>query len=229
MPTRRTVLLSALTALASRNIARADNRHVIFWFTTSEQDAIQNCPFSSDIYRIVSNDLPCHGHDVRDAEPPELEGWRYRIDRGEDLLGDFIKRCSSKLDDLGLKKVFCGGISRGGFAALHLSSRDPRFAYVAALSPVTDLLALTEFAGCKSDTHPLHKDAGILAERSLFLSIQSQDDRVSTKDAIDLVGKIVTGSRRADVTLCIDPGSEHQVSNAARRAAVEWISSRRDI
>ena len=101
----------------------------------------------------VALHLPCHGEGRRAGEPSELNGWRARLERGEDFLSGFLARASAVLDHLIREgytdplRVAAGGTSRGGFAALHFAAAEPRVRCVAAFAPVTDLLALREFAG----------------------------------------------------------------------------------
>lgn len=194
---------------------------VIFWFYSTEQEGIKQCPVSEG-FEVVSFDLPCHGSDRRAGEPSELNGWRYRLERGEKLFERLFKQCSQRLDQLGGKAIV-GGVSRGAFAALHLSLIDPRFYAVAAMSPVTDLRYLKEFEGYESDTMPLNPNE--LAKRSLFVSIEAHDDRVSTASCLDLVRSIQKIST-SDVTLFMQSGDEHTVTQDMKALAKRWIEDR---
>ncbi|OKO69290.1 hypothetical protein AC629_41380 [Bradyrhizobium sp. NAS80.1] len=211
----------AATVAVSNAIA-ATSKPVVFWFYGSVADSIKDCPFPADQFQIHSVDIPCHGADVRPGEPAGLEGWRYRLDRHEALLNQFLQKCSATLDTIAAPTAIVGGVSRGAFAAMHLSARDPRFQRIVALSPVTDLRKLTEFNGYTGDVLPLDVDA--LSKRRLLIAMQSQDDRVSTSSAINLVSRIADGKRPADVRLLIEPGDQHTVTEVARSEAVRWVN-----
>jgi predicted esterase len=229
---RRDFLIGAGALCFIRKALASSERPVIFWFYTSEQMGLHNAPVDSSQFEIVSADLPCHGEDVRPGEPPELAGWRHRIDRGEDLLAPLINKCRYKLDGLiksgaaNPSKVFVGGVSRGAWAAFQLSVADARFKNVLGLSPVVDLMALTEFAGCTKAPPALSQRADLLAMRSIFLSIQSRDDRVGTTATVNLVSAIVDGKHDAEITLAIERGGQHTVSDGAIDAAKQWIERR---
>src|SRR5437016_1979369 len=101
----------------------------------------------------VALDPPCHGHDQREKEPGGITGWAHRVKAGQDLMGPFTKRCVEVLDFLvkegytDPKRVAACGTSRGGLCALHFAAAEPRVRAVTCVSPVTNLLVLTEFAG----------------------------------------------------------------------------------
>src|SRR5262245_37230416 len=103
----------------------------------------------------VALDLPCHGKDAHAGEPSGLDGWAARLAKEEDLVAAFTKKASAVLDYLiaegytDPKQVAAAGTSRGGFIALHFAAVEPRVRCVVAFAPVTDLLALREFAAMK--------------------------------------------------------------------------------
>jgi len=112
---------------------------------------------AADGYLGVSLDLPCHGEDTRPDEPPGLAGWRARADRNQPLIAPFVAQASAVLDHLirdgytDPTRVAASGTSRGAFAALHFAAADRRIRCALGFSPVTDLLALTEFQGMARD------------------------------------------------------------------------------
>lgn len=226
----RRQLLAAPVALAvaqARAVA-ASRKPIFFWFYTSEAISLRTAPVSDFEFSVASVDLPCHGQDLRKGEPQELAGWRYRVDNGEDLLSAFIEKCRFKLDRLievgaNPELVFAAGGSRGAFAAMQLSLADPRFTNIVGLAPVVDLMALREFDGCQKAPPPLADFADTLAKRSIFLSIAAQDTRVSTTKAVDLVTRIASGRRDADIELVVERGTEHEFSASSMRAARNWI------
>ena len=109
-------------------------------------------------FLLVSLDLPSHGRQKRVDERAGLDGWRDRIAKGENIVAQFVAQASSVLDFLIAQgytdpaRVAVSGTSRGGFLALHLAAADPRVHSVVAFAPVTDLLALREFAGIGNRT-----------------------------------------------------------------------------
>lgn len=205
MISRRTFSQGMIAALA------VSANPVIFWFYGTETEGIQQCPVS-DGFDVVSFDLPCHGADCRSGEPGQLDGWRYRLERGEDLFGNLLKECQQKL---GLRNAIIGGVSRGAFAAMQLSIKDPRFSRIVALSPVTDLLALDEFRGFEGDPIPLNVTE--LSRRKMFVSIEAHDSRVSTDSTIALV-------QATNSTFFLEDGSEHTVTSRMKDRARRWIS-----
>src|SRR5262249_40062627 len=106
----------------------------------------------------ISMDLPCHGEDQREGEPPRLEGWAWRIRHGDALSDSFLPKVRAVVDYLVRRKVAdpariaTYGVSRGGFIAMHVAAADPRFRAVAAFAPVTDLARLTEFRGLENNS-----------------------------------------------------------------------------
>lgn len=223
MINRRTFSQTLIAALATTSVHASASRPIIFWFFTTEAEGIHQCPVS-DGFLVASIDLPCHGEDRRPNEPDELAGWRYRLEHGENLLETVIRNSSQKLDHLlednPTRNIIVGGISRGAFVAMHLGMRDPRFHSVVALSPVTELMALDEFKGFEGDTLPLN--ASVLAQRKLFFSIESQDDRVSTTSTIELVKEIVE-HKNPDITLYLEPGNEHTITPWVMEKSRQWI------
>jgi dipeptidyl aminopeptidase/acylaminoacyl peptidase len=211
---RRSFMQAAIASLAQKQ------KPVIFWFYSTEQEGIKQCPVSEG-FEVVSFDLPCHGSDRRTGEPSELNGWRYRLQRGENLFEQLFKQCSQRLDQLGGRAIV-GGVSRGAFAALHLSINDHRFYAIAALSPVTDLRYLKEFEGYEADM-PLNPNE--LAKRSLFVSIEAHDDRVSTASCLELV-RSIQKIPNSDVTLFMQSGDNHTVTQDMKILAEHWIEER---
>src|SRR5687768_16793126 len=51
-------------------------------------------------YRCVSLDMPCHGQDARQGEPHGLDGWRARIESGEEVIAPFVRDLAAVLDYL---------------------------------------------------------------------------------------------------------------------------------
>jgi S-formylglutathione hydrolase FrmB len=78
------------------------------------------------------------------------------------------------------------GTSRGAFAAFHLASVDPRFKAIVALSPVTDLSVISEFANVQDEAIKFTKEsqklfAERLYKRPIYMSIGPEDKRVGQR------------------------------------------------
>ncbi len=146
-------------------------------------------------FLAVALDSPSHGEDQRPGEPYGLAGWRYRLEKGEEFLADFLKRTSSVLNHLirqrvtDPERIVAFGSSRGGFLALHFAAVEPRIGTVVAFAPVTDLLTLQEFQGTRNKAAARSLDvmklAPKLAGRRVFIQMGHNDLRVGGRHAID--------------------------------------------
>jgi len=170
-------------------------------------------------------DPPCHGEDIRDGEPIELKGWAHRVKRGDDLMDEFADRASHVLDhllateDIDPERVVAVGTSRGGFCALHLAARDSRVRVVAAIGPVTELSALSEFAGIEADPATTKLDvrhlAPALAGRPIRMTMGHDYGRVSTDACVRLARTLATANaklpedQRRPVELVLMPTEGH--------------------
>ena len=184
---------------------------------------------------------PCHGEDRKPDEPEGLAGWRHRLDQGEDLVKSFNAKARAVLDhliDQGLadpaRLAICG-TSRGGFLAFHFAASEPRIKAVAGISPVTDLLALSEFKGTAADslaeklavTHIVSQLIG----RPMWLSIGNHDERVDTDRAIAFTRAIVQASAPQSkeakplipVELVVAPAAGHSKIDHAHELLAVWL------
>ena len=139
---------------------------------------------------IVSLDLPCHGLDRRTGEPEQLAGWAARLAQGEDIAAPFCARVGQVIEhliDTGVaasERIASAGTSRGGFMAFQAAAANARIRAVAGFAPVTDLGALTEFAG--QTGNPVVARLGLtnavprLADRAAWITIGGRDERVGT-------------------------------------------------
>jgi dienelactone hydrolase len=182
----------------------------------------------------VALDVPCHGRDVR-KESAGLVGWRGRLEKGEPLVSAFTAKASLVLEYLvkerytDPRRVAACGTSRGGFMALHFVAAEPRVAAVIAFAPVTDLLALREFAGM--DKHEatralaLDRHADRLAGRPVWLCIGNQDDRVDTDRVIAFTRRLVAAAKKplAPVELHVMPTVGHRIHATAHDEAAAWL------
>ncbi len=174
-------------------------------------------------WNVVSLDLPCHGVNRRTGEPPELEGWATRVANGEDIVAAFQKLVNDVVEHLvtigvaDSARIGAAGTSRGGFLAFQAAAGNPCIRAVAAFAPVTDLIALSEFAG--QEINPLVKRlalvtaAATLADRAAWITIGNADTRVNTDKAIafarELAAESTKHSLACDVTLRVLPTPGH--------------------
>ncbi len=173
---------------------------------------------------------PCHGRDRRGDEPSELDCWAARIEAGRDLLGPFVEGAVDVLDYLVAEghvdpgSIAAVGMSRGGFCAMHLAAVEPRIRAVAALSPVTELMALREFAENRRPDLARELDvsglAGRLAGRAVWVSINREDDRVDAeacRRAAEALG----------AELVVGDAEGHSTIEGAHGLAAGWLLSLR--
>ena len=189
-------------------------------------------------YLCVSLDLPCHGGQRQQGETEGLAGWRERIDAGAPLIEPFTRRAKAVLDHLikqgqaDPQRIAACGVSRGGFAALHLAARDKRIAAVAAFAPVTDLAALQEFAGVEAlsavQELRLSALAPRLASRPIWLVIGDQDRRVGTDQSITFARHVFRAARELQLEGALqlhvlpEPGG-HTTPRGSFETAAQWI------
>ena len=183
---------------------------------------------------------PCHGEDVRDGEPAQLAGWRYRIEHDEALVATFCAKASAVLSELIQQKltdperVAVCGTSRGGFLAYHFAAADQRVKATAGISPVTRLRALREFTTIdpaeKADRLDVANVAPKLVGRAVWLSIGNRDLRVSSDDAIAFTRAVVEASARPDkpdavipVELIVAPTPGHSKIDQAHERLADWL------
>jgi dienelactone hydrolase len=220
----------------------------LFVFAAGLKD-MQRVTYYTEIGRILAGhgflyvalDPPCHGDDVKPGEPPQLGGWRQRLEKGDGLIAPFTRKASQVLDHLIKEKytdserVAACGTSRGGFLAYHFAVADRRIRAVAGFSPVTNLLVVTEFAGLEKNeaarSLTLTNHAAALAGRAVWLSIGNNDNRVGTDDAIAFTRKVVaeTAARRKGpdtaipVELVVGAAAGHTGIAREHAMAAAWI------
>ncbi len=185
---------------------------------------------------VVSIDLPAHGEDRRPDEIPnaELWAWRARTERGEDILRRFTRQVSAVITllirsgEADPARIFIGGISRGGYMALHAAAADSRIAGVVGLIPVTELTALIEFKG-----FPAAKRANAavvapaLAGRPIWITIGTNDDRVGTAACVRFAQAVVAAAARKHVRnrleLHVREANAHSYPPDAEDQAAAWL------
>jgi dienelactone hydrolase len=174
--------------------------------------------FTAAGHRVATFDLPYHG-ELATEERKELRGIAAAAAAGEDPLAEVravgravIDACLAQgLVEAG--RIVVAGTSRGGFSALHLMAADARIAAAAALVPVTDLTALTEFRALAGS--PLIARASAealipaLANRHVFVSMGEKDERVSADACFAFYGQLLAAAREIKPVLRVFPGATH--------------------
>ena len=151
----------------------------------------------------ASLDLPSHGLERQPGEPEGIAGWRWRVDRGQDIVAQNNERVRAMVADLmdrGLvddasPRIAVSGISRGGFLAAHFAIAEPRVRCVGLMSPVTNLTLLLEFdgyAGTLADSLSLSsaKFTAQLVGKNIWSIIGDQDTRVYTDSLVTTMRRI---------------------------------------
>ncbi|MHB9130239.1 MAG: alpha/beta hydrolase family protein [Armatimonadota bacterium] len=188
-------------------------------------------------WNVVSLDLPCHGADERIGEPAGLEGWAARTAHGEDIVASFQQHVNDVVKHLVAAgaadptRLAAAGTSRGGFLAFHSAAGNPLIRAVAAFAPVTDLLALREFAG--QEDNPLVRrlalanTAETLADRAAWITIGNADERVDTDRAVGFARALTLASQQrgsaCKVTLRVLPTPGHHSSPPWHQEAADWL------
>lgn len=185
----------------------------------------------------IALDLPGEGADRRLTEPTHLHGWRFRLDHGEDVAADLVRRASAVLNHLVARgytdplKVAVFGTSRGAFMAFHFAAAEPRVRHVAGFAPVTDLLVLREFQDMVDDHQTRALTASRLAarlyDRGIFIIIGSTDYRVSTHLAIQFTERVIEEAaahgRQPRIELHVEPADGHRSPAGSYPMAARWM------
>jgi dienelactone hydrolase len=187
------------------------------------------------IYVVL--DPACEGHDLKAGQPSSLGGWAIHAKKNEDFLGPYVQNCMDVLDHLiaegitDAQRVAVEGVSRGGFCALHFAAREPRIKAVLGISPVTNPLALKEFAGVTAEQVKgisLDQVLEPLVGRTVWISIGNSDDRVSTDDCIAFSRRLVATTRRLQPQLNLFPVHLHVGMSAGHRSTDDAYASAAD-
>jgi dienelactone hydrolase len=178
-------------------------------FYTAAGDALSTHGW---IYVVL--DPACEGFALKQGDPSSLGGWAVHCKRGTDFMKLYVESCRDVLEYLiaegftDPQRVAVQGISRGGFCALHFAAAEPRIKAVVGISPVTDPLALQEFAGVTPAqvAHiSLDQHLETLAGRAVWISIGNTDERVSTDDCIGFTRRLIATTRKLRPELTLIP------------------------
>jgi dienelactone hydrolase len=213
-------------------------------------EEMQREPVFTDVARLLAKqrwmsiviEPPCHGEDRQRDEPEGLAGWRYRLDHGGVVVQAFHAKARAVLAHVISQgradpaRIAICGTSRGGFLAFHFAAVEPRIKAVAAISPLTDLLALREFSGTAPNSAAaklaLRHIAPQLIGRPVWLSIGNNDQRVDTDRAIAFTRAIVHASAQQikqpdptiPVELIVAPSGGHRKIDQAHELLAAWLA-----
>ena len=184
-------------------------------------------------------DLPCHGADNRAGEATGLEGWAARIAAGEDIVSAFRANVNDVVEHLVATEtsnpecLAVAGTSRGGYMALHATAGNPFIRAAMAFAPVTDLMALSEFAGLQQDSLAqqlsLVNAVEQLADRAVWITIGKADTRVDTEKVVAFVraleGVANNSGVQGNIALQVVPTEGHVSLAEWHDQAVAWLNN----
>ncbi len=196
---------------------------------TTDPFAIVPRAFLAAGHCVASYDLPNHGRLI-DCFGEGLTGMAAAFRADRQVFAPAIQTGSALIDAYTQRMpnpgpVLVSGVSRGGLIALHLGAAEPRIAAIAAFAPVTDLLALNEFAGLADSARVREASALALAprltQRPALLTINENDARVSTEACREFFAALHRSPELHQ--LRIDPGSGHTVPDDTYAAGAAWL------
>ena len=187
-------------------------------------------------YICVLVDGPCEGKELRPGEPGGLDGWRYRLDHGDNFVPEVNSRVSALLDYLiaqgytDPERIVACGISRGGFLAMHFTISEPRVTCTAVYCPVVNLGTLQLwFKGAEHNpavrSVDLMEHAAKLAGRPLWIVLGDQDRPIDTDYVIAFARKVSRSSgqnSQIELHVIAEPGG-HTTPEGSDEKSAAWI------
>ncbi len=167
-----------------------------FYFALSGQDSLCTDPYNQivqflhgQMIRVFSMTLPAHESNLPASSA--IKTWAEDYLASRDPIEDFLQKFfiatefAIKNHFVNPLKLAIGGLSRGGFIALHAAARDPRFRFILPLAPITELDKIHEFASMQD--HPAIRALNVnllkqnLWNRTIRFHIGNHDSLVDTK------------------------------------------------
>ncbi|HEV3270037.1 MAG TPA: hypothetical protein VGZ69_05250 [Candidatus Rhabdochlamydia sp.] len=168
----------------------------VFYFALSAKDSLSLDPFNQPaIYlsqfplRIFSMTLPYHEEGV-----PATKGlieWATAMQKGEDLLGNYLKKIQNAIDLLLNQnfilpsKIATMGLSRGALIAAHVAAKNVEIPYWLGFAPLTKLSFLPGFSDLVN--WDLMHIVDLLSDKKIRCYIGNRDIRVGTRNCFDLI------------------------------------------
>jgi len=186
---------------------------------------------SKDI-RIFSLDLPFHKEFV--PQKSSMEMWKDSLVKGEDSISPFLEMCHQTIEYLkenGLltqNSLSVGGISRGGFAALHFAAAISSTKKALLFSPLINP-ALNKSLEYLSLKNTLPK----LLDKTIRIHVGNRDEIVHTSACIHFTNDLVEASYKegikpAKIELHLYPSigyKGHGTTNASFLEGANWLKS----
>ena len=219
-----------------------------FYFSLSGTDSLCVDPFNQPVQflqgkmiRVFSMTLPGHENDLPATEAIKVwaDDFSHKKDPIEQFLGAFATALAFAIDKkfVDPNKMAIGGLSRGGFIALHAAARDARLKFVLAFAPITKLHQAREFAALHDDPRVQALDAGhlghALMHHQLRFYIGNHDSVVNTRSCFDCAMSIVDSAvnhqvRSPKVEFFLYPSIGHRGHGTPPevfRQGADWIAS----
>lgn len=217
-----------------------------FYFAVSGNDTLQKEPFNQvveflhgQMIRVFSMTLP--GHEGNLPPTKAIEVWADDYAHKRDPLNDFLDQFEIALSFaiqqkfVDPNKMAIGGLSRGGFVALHAAARDQRMKYVLGLAPLTDLHQVAEFSYLQPiiPILDLKKVSKQLIHQNIRLYISNHDTRVDTRSCFEFAMSVVESAnqhqiRSPKMELILYPPVGHHGHGTPPeifKAGADWIAS----
>ncbi|KAG6559219.1 hypothetical protein RHABOEDO_000589 [Candidatus Rhabdochlamydia oedothoracis] len=189
----------------------------IFYFALSAKDSLVLDPFNQPVVylsqfplRIFSITLPYH----EEGKPATkgLAEWATAMQKGEDLLGNYLKKIQNAIDLLLNQKLILPnkiaamGLSRGALIAAHVAAKNSEVPYWLGFAPLTKLSFLPGFSDLVS--WDLMHIVDLLSDKKIRCYIGNRDVRVGTRNCFDL---IETLTETAYQKRCLSPPIELRI------------------
>ena len=217
-----------------------------FYFALSGEDSLNLDPFNQPVVsldtfplRVFSMTIPGHGEGLKNTEA--MGYWAREIENGNDPLTPFFEQCQESVEFLiqheivDEKQMAVGGLSRGGYIALHLASRISAFHTVLGYAPLTTMRTIGEFEQILHHEmiQSLEIDRNPLIGKRIRFYIGNRDLRVSTDACYQFVRELTDLSydhqvRSPEIELLISPSIGHKGHGTPPqifKAGAEWIAS----
>lgn len=168
----------------------------VLYFALSAKDSLTLDPYNQPaVYlsqfplRVFSITLPYH----EEGTPAKkgLTEWAEAMKRGEDLLGNYLKKIQQAITLLLQqhillpRKIATMGLSRGAFIAAHVTANHPEIPYWLGFAPLTKLSYLKDFS--KFTRWDLLHVVNALSNKVIRCYIGNRDTRVGTRNCFDLI------------------------------------------
>lgn len=219
-----------------------------FYFSLSGPDSLTLDPFNQPVQflqgkmiRVFSMTLP--GHECDLPATGAMKVWADDYTKKQDPIDTFLNAFQEALQFtidqkfVDPTKMAVGGLSRGGFVALHAAAREERLKFVLGFAPITKLYKVKEFSHLQEDPAVRSLDATRLSpnltKQHIRLHIGNHDTLVDTKSCFEFAMSIVEEAnknhiRSPQVEFLTHPSIGHKGHGTPPeifRAGADWIAS----